>query len=445
MKELLGRAIQFIKDNPGIIYSLILVLFIPIAIFFNTSYTVDRFQENIDTITQTDALLAEDIVSLTAANLIESPEKLQTLIEKTTLDIPKIEKFEILVPSSDNEEVFRTIASLDPSSIGTDSSKFKDSVAWINKEGVVNLNSNDRTRFLEITKQIVDENDEKKALVSLAFSLSDSDNLVDSTINRSYLVLILTILIVLLLVSNQARLFGYALTLSKLKEIDQVKDNFISMASHELRSPLTAIKGYLEFFREKNEAKVDDESRRYLENISLSVGRLGALVNDILEVSRLESNRIPINISVLDPGPIIDGSIQEIKSQAIVKGLELNFLPSETPKIKADPERLKQVIINLLSNSIKYTPSGKIDVSAKAKGKELLITVADSGIGISAEDQLNLFQKFSRIQNEKTKNIVGTGLGLWITLELAKKMKGNITVESIEGVGSHFTVHMPLA
>lgn len=444
MKELLGKAIQFIKENPGIIYSLVLVLFIPIAIFFNTSYTVGRFQKNIDVVAQTKAVLAENIMNLTAANLLDRPDELQKFIEKIAVENTEIEKFEILVPNPDKDG-FKMIASLDPSLKDADSLELKNLLAWNQKEGIANLNSNSKGRVWEITKPVLDEQGEKKALISLAFSLADSDNLVDSTINRSYLVLILTVLVVLLLVSNQARLFGYALTLSKLKEIDQVKDNFISMASHELRSPLTAIKGYLEFFREKNEEKVDEESRRYLENISVSVGRLGSLVNDILEVSRLESNRIPINIVALDPGPIITGSIQEIKSQAIAKGLELNFLASVTPQIKADPERLKQVIINLLSNSIKYTPSGKIDVYAKDKGKELLITVADTGIGISAEDQLNLFQKFSRIQNEKTKDVVGTGLGLWITLELVKKMKGNITVESIEGVGSHFTIHMPLA
>jgi len=444
VKELLGKAIQFIKENPGIIYSLVLVLFIPIAIFFNTSYTVGRFQKNIDVVAQTKAVLAENIMNLTAANLLDRPDELQKFIEKIAVENTEIEKFEILVPNPDKDG-FKMIASLDPSLKDADSLELKNLLAWNQKEGIANLNSNSKGRVWEITKPVLDEQGEKKALISLAFSLADSDNLVDSTINRSYLVLILTVLVVLLLVSNQARLFGYALTLSKLKEIDQVKDNFISMASHELRSPLTAIKGYLEFFREKNEEKVDEESRRYLENISVSVGRLGSLVNDILEVSRLESNRIPINIVALDPGPIITGSIQEIKSQAIAKGLELNFLASVTPQIKADPERLKQVIINLLSNSIKYTPSGKIDVYAKDKGKELLITVADTGIGISAEDQLNLFQKFSRIQNEKTKDVVGTGLGLWITLELVKKMKGNITVESIEGVGSHFTIHMPLA
>jgi signal transduction histidine kinase len=443
MKEFFQKLFSFIKENPRIIFSLILVVFIPIAIFLNTTYTLGRFQKNIDTITHAKAILAENIINLTAKNLISSPADLQSLVEKIARENEEIKKLDILIPEQDKEG-FKVIASNDSVLVGTNSQDLKNILAWNQQEGIANLGSDDSGRFWSITKTVNDDGG-KKALVSLAFSLAASDNLVNSTINWSYLVVLLTIIIVLFLVSNQARLFGYALTLSKLKEIDKMKDNFISMASHELRSPLAAIKGYLEFFREKNDKNVDSESRHYLENISSSASRLDSLVNDILEVSRLEDNRIPMNIAVIDPIPIIIESAEEIKSEAMKKGLALNFLPASLPRIKADPERLKQILINLLSNSIKYTLSGKIEIYAKTRGKEMLITVADTGIGISSEDQANLFQKFFKIQNEQTKDIVSTGLGLWIAADLAEKMKGKVTVESIEGVGSHFTVHLPLA
>ena len=448
MKELLIKsisvAIRFIRENPEVIFSLILLVFIPAAIFLNTYYTIGKFQKNINTIIHTKAILAENIINLTAKDLLASPDRLQTLVEKIVLENEEIKKFDILI-RNENNEGFRVIASNDASSIGTDSLELQNILAWNQKEGIANLGGNDTERFWNITKTINDDNGEKRALVSLAFSLAPSDRLVNSTINLSYLMVLLTIIVVLFLVSNQARLFGYALTLSKLKEVDRMKDNFISMASHELRSPLTAIKGYLEFFMEKNEKKVDADSRHYLENISLSINRLESLVNDILEVSRLEDNQIPMNIIMTEPIPIIIESAQEMKPAADQKGLVLTFLPTSLPKIEADPERLKQILINLISNAIKYTPAGKIDIFAKAKGRKLLITVADTGIGISSEDQATLFKKFSRIQNEKTKDIVSTGLGLWIAADLAKKMNGDITVESIEGVGSHFTLHIPLA
>jgi signal transduction histidine kinase len=164
-----------------------------------------------------------------------------------------------------------------------------------------------------------------------------------------------------------------------------------------------------------------------------------------LEVSRLEGNRIPIVISEIELGPIIEKSIEEIKSQAAQKNLELNYLRENLPRVKADPERLKQVIINLLSNAVKYSIKGKVEVTTKLFGKKVLLTVADTGVGISAEDQKKLFQKFSRVYNEETKMVGGTGLGLWISRELVQKMGGDIEVESIRGVGSHFTVNLPSA
>jgi len=206
---------------------------------------------------------------------------------------------------------------------------------------------------------------------------------------------------------------------------------------------LTAIKGYLDLLKtEKDVAMVG----HYIENISLSAQRLNNLVEDVLEVSRIEGNRLPIEMTIFDPGPIISQSLEEMRSSAMQKGLALNYVSPQTVlQIKADQDRFKQVLVNLISNAIKYTEKGAISVSVVVKKDKFLITVADTGIGMSSEDQANLFQKFYRIKNDYTKNVIGTGLGLWITLELIKRMQGKITVESIEGVGSHFTVHLPLA
>ena len=232
----------------------------------------------------------------------------------------------------------------------------------------------------------------------------------------------------------------------QIKEVDKMKDTFVSMASHELRSPLTAIRGNLEFLTEKHEKTMDEESWHFLSNIITSVDRLNALINDILEVSRAEGNRLPMTIAATDPIAIISGSVEEMRAAATRKSLDLrSLLPESLPLVLTDPERLKQILVNLLSNAIKYTSKGSVEVTTAIEKKMLVITVADTGFGMSSEDQKNLFQKFYRIQNSETKNIVGTGLGLWIVRELARKMRGDITVESIKGVGSHFSVRIPLA
>jgi signal transduction histidine kinase len=218
------------------------------------------------------------------------------------------------------------------------------------------------------------------------------------------------------------------------------------MASHELRTPLTAIKGYIYMLKDKKDLNLDKEGMDYLEIISISSQRLDRLVEDILEVSRLEGNRFPMEISDFDPDPLIKQSVDELRSQAVQKNLVLEYEPPASPvMIKADPSRLKQVVVNLVGNALKYTNKGSVKISTAIKKDNLLITVADTGIGISSDEQANLFQKFYRVKNDQTRDIIGTGLGLWITMETVKRMKGKITVESIEGVGSHFTVHLPLA
>jgi signal transduction histidine kinase len=443
MKNLFLKALAFIRENPSIIFSLILVVIIPIAFFINTYAITNSFEQNIDKITQNNAVFSENIIKVIVSQQLGNTESLQETVENIASENEKIIELTILVPETAHE-TFRAVASTNKDLLEqTNTANLQDTLAWKEPSGIAFLDKNETGRFWKVTKAFTDSSGAKLGLVSISLSLSDTDKLISATINQAYVILIVTILVVILFVSNQARLFGYALTLSKLKEVDKMKDTFISMASHELRSPLTAIKGYLEFLNEKQAKTKDEESGHYLENITLSVNRLGTLVNDILEVSRLEGNQIPIEIESFDPQPLLNQSIEELRSQAILKQLELVYEGSPQTMISADKERLKQVLVNLIGNAIKYTQKGNVTISAKVKDKEYLITVADSGIGMSAEDQARLFEKFYRIKNDRTKDIVGTGLGLWITSELIHRMKGKITVESIEGVGSHFTIHLP--
>jgi signal transduction histidine kinase len=446
MRQIFLKAIQFIKENPRIIYSLVLVVILPAAFFINTYLINSNYEKNIDKITQRKAVLVENVINNLLQDRISDDAALQVLVEKIQQEKDEIASLSIARPQNEPGE-FQITASSDPALVGQkQSGSIQNAIAWEKPEGVAFLDRNEKGRFWNVTKTLLDESGNKTGLIAMAFSLSDSDALVQKTIYNSYWILTIIIITVVLLVSNQGRLFGYALTVTKLKEIDKMKDMFISMASHELRTPLTAIKGYVELIKEKKEIKSDEQSSHFMNNISISVERLQDLINDVLEVSRVEGNRLPMEIVEFDPGEIISQSVEEIRSQATDKGLALNYQPLGSPAtVKADKDRLKQVLINLIGNSVKYTMKGSVDVSAKIKGKEFLIIVADTGIGISSEDQANLFQKFYRIQNEHTKNVTGTGLGLWITSEIIKKMEGSITVESIEGVGSHFTVHLPLA
>lgn len=441
MKKLFQSGLTFIRENPRIIYSLVLLVFVPAAFFFNTYRLISGMERDIDRITQRKAVLAEKIINTVVAEHVHDRARLQNTINEITAENDEILSLAILWPE-ENFSQFRVVATSEAETLDQTTGDVQYMLAWNKSEGIAFLDSDDTGRFWRVTRLLEDVSGTKAGLVTMAFSLRDSDALIESTVNRSYLVLIITVIVVLLLVSNQARLFGYVLTLNKLKEVDEMKDNLVSMASHELRSPLTAIKGYLELLKDKN-LTLDEEAEKYFSNISHSVDRLNTLVKDMLEVSRLEGNRVPLNVTAFDPRELIVQSVEELRSQAIEKKLELTVLDIEAVTVYADEDRTREILVNLIGNALKYTPKGSVSVSGKTKDKEYLITVADTGFGISAEDQKRLFQKFSRIQNAQTQTITGTGLGLWITNELAIKMGGAITVESIEGVGSHFTLHLP--
>jgi len=443
MKKIFTAGLDFIRENPRIIYSLVLLVFVPAAFFFNTYSLISGMEKDIDRITQRKAVLAEKIINVDVSEKMNDRELLQNTVDNIAKDNDEIQSLAILWPE-DGLSRFRIVASNEKEKLDQTTENIQYVLAWNKPEGIAFLDSDQTGRFWQVTHVLYDTVGAKVGLIAMTFSLQDSDALIERTVNRSYLILIITVIIVLLLVSNQARLFGYVLTLNKLKEVDAMKDNLVSMASHELRSPLTAIKGYIDLIQEKN-LDFDEEAKKYFTNISSSVDRLNTLVNDMLEVSKIEGNRIPLNIKDFDPVPVVTQSMEELRSQAMQKGLELSLLELGAGNVMADVDRTKEILVNLIGNAIKYTPKGKVTVSAEKKEKKYLITVADTGFGISAEDQKKLFQKFARIQNENTQSISGTGLGLWITLELAEKMGGTITVESIEGVGSHFTLHLPLA
>jgi two-component system phosphate regulon sensor histidine kinase PhoR len=226
-----------------------------------------------------------------------------------------------------------------------------------------------------------------------------------------------------------------------------MKDEFISMASHELRTPVTVIKGYAQtMMEESKELNLKKEGVEYLSIINTSTERLGNLIEDLLNVSRIEQGRFKVELKEINAQTIIEETIKEISVQAKEKNLILNFEAKENmiDLISADKDKLKQVLINIIGNSIKYTNEGSVDVKIYNKDNNLIINIKDTGIGMSAKEREHLFEKFYRIKNKRTQDVIGTGLGLWITKQIIEIMKGNIFVDSIEEVGTQVTIEFPL-
>jgi signal transduction histidine kinase len=265
-------------------------------------------------------------------------------------------------------------------------------------------------------------------------------------ITKSYLILILGIILIVLLLLVNSKLFQYSILYNKIKEVDKMKDEFISMASHELRTPVTVIKGYAEMMLEEEGKSLTKEGQEYLSIINTSTERLGDLIEDLLNVSRIEQGRLKIETKESDIQPIIEEVVKEMSIQAKQKNLDLIFEINNNIKdsIKIDEDRFKQVLINIIGNSIKYTNEGSIEIKALNKNDKLVITIKDTGIGMSAKEREHLFEKFYRVKNKKTEDVVGTGLGLWITKQIVEIMEGSISVDSIEDVGTQITLEFPL-
>lgn len=241
---------------------------------------------------------------------------------------------------------------------------------------------------------------------------------------------------------------------AKLYESDQTKSEFVSIASHELLTPITAIEGFLSMILDEGMGKVDDQARGYLNNVYASARRLSVLVKDLLSVSRIESGKIEIQPQQVDLEKLIADAVAQLQFKAKDKHLKLNFTPPSAeqpprllPPVWADPGRTMEVLMNLVGNAIKYTPEGSVTITMQLQDKSVpcvRVDVADTGLGMTKEAQSHLFQKFYRVKTDETAGIQGTGLGLYITKAIIEKMDGELALHSVPGKGSTFSFTLPL-
>ncbi|MEK7462072.1 MAG: HAMP domain-containing sensor histidine kinase [Patescibacteria group bacterium] len=224
----------------------------------------------------------------------------------------------------------------------------------------------------------------------------------------------------------------YDILAAKMKE----RDLFTTMIAHEFRTPLTAIRGYNSFLAES--ISISEQEKTFVTAISQSTDRLLALVNDFLEVAKIQSGKMDLIKSTVDVQPIIMAVCEALQPIAREKKLELSFHKLAVPiVINTDTKRLYQILQNLISNALKYTKQGAIEVTLDVTPKTISIRIKDTGMGITADDQQKLFAPFARVGGVEKTSITGTGLGMWITKQLVAALDGTITVESIKDIGTH--------
>jgi PAS domain S-box-containing protein len=248
--------------------------------------------------------------------------------------------------------------------------------------------------------------------------------------------------------------------ISEERSSEKQRADFISTASHEMRTPVAAIEGYLSLALNDKVATVDSRARGYLEKAHSSTKHLGDLFQDLLTSAKAEDGRLTSHPSVIEMGDFLKQLCSDLRLVAEQKGLSVDFISGSNDVINAtleheekvvtplyyvyaDPDRLREVITNLFDNAVKYTPAGKVAIGITGNDQVVQSFIRDTGVGIPAEDLPHLFQKFYRVDNSATRTIGGTGLGLFICHKIIELYNGTIWAESELNKGSTFYINLP--
>ncbi len=231
---------------------------------------------------------------------------------------------------------------------------------------------------------------------------------------------------------------------AKLVEKDKTKSMFIASMSHELRTPLNSIIGFTGLLLQEIPGRLNGEQKKQLTMVKGSSSQLLSLINDVIDVSKIEADQIPLEIREFDLCEAAREVAASLEIAASEKGMKLAIKAPRRLVIESDPRRVKQIITNFMSNSIKYSQEGTVTLRISGKGGRATVSVADQGIGIREKDLAKLFQAFSRIREEGLVQPEGVGLGLYLSKKLATLLGGTVGASSRFGKGSEFWLVLPL-
>lgn len=440
-----NEKVKSIKKYSHIIYPLIIIVSIPLLLVFNTFWNLRTFNRDVNYLIRHEAVsIADTLKSIVITNIDDLNILSKTLSDTANAneDIVNISilseenrKISIVSSSSSDyliEDFEKT--GLNQFSLGFDQPFAGLSYDVIAKKNVWNVSVP------------LSEKEGKTYILFLKLGVEKVDEILARTTKDSYVILFILLAAVLVLLTNHFLFYQKAQRARQLEEIDKLKDEFLSMAAHELRTPITAVIGYLELLQDKISPTEVQKISSDLALLRSLTTDLRNLIEELLDVSRIEQGRIKCEITSVDLNKLIGEVVATITPQATGKHLTINYQkPVENTFVNADRNRLRQVLTNLIGNSVKYSLQGTVEVLVEIKDKFVQISVKDNGIGIPPEELPKLFSKFHRVQDKKTAEVRGTGLGLWITKQIVEIMGGKISVESIYGTGSRFTFTVPLA
>lgn len=437
-----------------IFYVVLLITLVPAVIVLNSLVLIRDFEETIDVELQRKAFLTTEVIDAIFDDVSDSG------IEQNILDLADIidEVEAIDVMEFDNGQ-FRVIASTESEVIGQVVGQTQYLLAWqretaishqtnsankttIETAGIIPRISNNR--FLVISKPIFDANGQKEALISMKFSSGVIDDLVTRTLQKSYIILALTVLLTLVIIAAIAQFFrtlsGYK---RKVDSLSKLKSKFIEVVSHQLRTPLNSIRWNLELLLNDDLGELTDEMRNFISATHESNQNIIHTVQDLITALDIErkSFRLEREDGVSLKG-IVLSVVKDLKRSAHIKGIQVNVeIDPNTPEMNMDSKRMQEVIYKLIDNAIKYTKKGgSVTVRTKVDGENVILEVQDTGVGIPKDEQDKVFLKFFRGRNASTMFQDASGLGLFIVKNIVQAHGGDVSFESEEGQGTTMNV-----
>jgi signal transduction histidine kinase len=233
--------------------------------------------------------------------------------------------------------------------------------------------------------------------------------------------------------------------ITAFKQLDQMKSDFVNMVAHELRSPLVAIKQLNHVLLEEMAGPVNEKQRDFLDRVSRKIDGLLELINDLLDVAKIEAGMVVQQQVPTELQPIIEETVALLLPRAQERGIELTVHCEHLKPLQADPKHMEEIFSNLIANAINYSPGGgKVSVDARGLGEYMEIRVSDTGVGIAPEELPKIFDKFYRVKHPETRQVMGTGLGLAIVKGIVEAHHGTIEVDSVPDEGTCFRILLPM-
>ncbi|OGM11879.1 hypothetical protein A2Z22_01450 [Candidatus Woesebacteria bacterium RBG_16_34_12] len=425
------------------IYPLIVIISIPLLLALNTFWNLRSFNRDVNFFIRHQAVGIADTLKPSIEKGLENRDELYILLHTATNANQDILSVSILTEKNNKIDVLATTNNDD----ANEAIKLKHTQFALGSDqsfaGLI-YDPDIRKNVWSVAVPLEIESD-NKYLLSLKMKTDTVEEILSRTSKDSITILIILIIITLILLANHFIFYKKALRAQQLAELDRLKDEFISMAAHELRTPITALTGYLELLRDKISPSQLPDLKEDLDTLDSLTSDLHNLIDDLLEVSRIEQNRLKIETGKVQLNEVITKVIKNLTPLALQKNLVIKFTPNPLTEINSDGERLRQVVTNLIGNSIKYTLKGTIEIKAEQKEKMIEVTVSDTGIGIPADQLPKLFGKFHRVKDKQTREVRGTGLGLWITKQIVEMLGGKILAQSIYGTGTSISFTLPVS